>query len=31
VHITTFVEADVFLERLAGTSADSAIKICKRS
>ncbi len=30
VHITTFVEAEVFLERLAGTSADASAGICRR-
>lgn len=31
VHITTFVEPDVFLERLAGTSVDTSMAICRRS
>lgn len=31
VHITSFVEADVFLERLAGSGVDKAAQICSRS
>jgi thiol:disulfide interchange protein DsbD len=31
VHITTFVEADVFLERLAGGNVETQANICKKS